>query len=167
MAAVRAPLGSLVQVARTDDTETHVFRPRRRPVRGAVQILGALALFGGAVALGVHFGTFLTWLLAALPLLASAVLFARGLADLVARAMFQLEIDRRARTLTLSALLDQGQAVTQVRFEQVKAVDVTEKEGAWMVSLPLADGRRVALGCYAERAEADAQAARFRPLLAG
>lgn len=154
-----------MQVAQTDDTETHVFRPRRRPIRGAAQILLSLALFGGAVAFGVRTGTFLGWLAAALPLLASAVLIARGLAELVARAMFQLEIDRRARTLTLSALLDQGQAVTQVHFDQVKAVEVTEKDGAWLVSLPLADGRRVALGCSADRAEAEDQAARFRVLL--
>ena len=167
MADVRAPLGGLVRIAQTGDTETHVFRPRRRPLRGALQILLALALFGGALALGVRLGSFLGWLLAALPLLAAAVLIARGLTDLLARGMFQLEIDRRARTLTLSALLDQGQALTQVRFDHVKAVDVTEKDGAWMVSLPLADGRRVALGCYADRAEADDQAARFRQILAG
>ena len=167
MAIVRVPLGSLLRVGQTAETETHVFRPRRRPVRGAVQLLLAVALFLGALTLGVRLGTFLGWLLAALPLVASAVLAARGLTDVVARVMFQLEIDHRARTLTLSALLDQGQAVTQVRFDQVKGVDLTEKEGAWMVSLPLADGRRVALGCYADRAEADAQADRFRRILAG
>lgn len=164
---MRPPLGSLVQVAQTPDGETHVFRPRRRPLRGVLQIAVALALFGGAVALGVRLGTFLGWLLAALPLLASAVLLARGLTDLIARVMFQLDVDLRARTLTLSALLDQGQALTRVGFDQVKAVEVTEKDGAWMVSLPLVDGRRVALGCYAERAEADAQAVRFRRILSG
>lgn len=162
---MRAPLGSLVRIGSTADTETHVFRPRRRPVRGALQILTAVALFAGALFLGVRLGSFLGWLLAALPLLTSAVLVARGLTDVITRALFQLEVDRRARTLTLSALLDQGQALAQVRFDQVRAVEVTEKDGAWLVSLPLDDGRRIALGCYADRPEADAWAERFRALI--
>jgi hypothetical protein len=166
MSAMRAPLGRLVPIASTADTETLVYRPRRRPVLGALQILAAVSLFAGAVVLGVRLSSLPGWLLAALPLLASAVLVARGLSDLISRSLFQLEIDRRARTLTLSALLDQGQALTKARFEDVQAVEVAPKDAAWLVSLPLRDGRRIALGCVAGREEADALAARFRETLA-
>jgi hypothetical protein len=166
---VKAPtaafLGTLRSELVTEDTESFVYRPERRPARGVFELAAALAVGAGAFLLVTRMKAWYGWILGAPPLLVCAVLAARGLAWLWPRPMFTLTLDRRARTLLVSMPTDRGQGLAKTRFADVQAVDVAEKDASFAVSLPLHDGRRIGLGFFRRREDAEATAARFAGLI--
>ena len=154
-------LGTLRSVLVTEDSETFAFRPERRPARGALELAAALALAAGSLALVTRLRDWRGWALSALPLLACAVLAARGLAWLWPRPMFTLTLDRRARTLLLSMPTERGQGLAKTRYADVLRVELAERDGAYALSLPLADGRRLGLGFFRRREDVESLAADF------
>jgi len=166
---VKAPtaafLGTLRSELVTEDTESFVYRPERRPARGVLELAAALALIVGAFLLVTQVRAWYGWILGAPPLLAGAVFAARGLAWLWPRPMFTITIDRRARTLLVSMPTDRGQGLAKTRFDDVLAVEIAEKDASFAVSVPLRDGRRIGLGFFRRREDADALAARFAVLM--
>jgi len=166
---VKAPtaafLGTLRSELVTEDTESFVYRPERRPARGVLELAAALAVAVGALLTVVRIPAWYGWLLGALPLLVCAVLAARGLAWLWPRPMFTITIDRRARTLLVSMPTDRGQGLAKTRYADILAVEIAEKDASSAVSLPLGDGRRIGLGFFRRREDAEALAARFAGLI--
>ena len=79
--------------------------------------------------------------------------------------MFTITIDRRARTLLVSMPTDRGQGLAKTRYADILAVEIAEKDASFAVSLPLGDGRRIGLGFFRRREDADALAARFSGLI--
>ncbi|MBV8881607.1 MAG: hypothetical protein JO332_16745 [Planctomycetaceae bacterium] len=166
-------LGWVRPVRSTEDTVLYEYRTPRRPLRGAVYLVLALSLIGIGFKVGVDRANLLVWLLALLPLLLATVFASWGLLDLVTRGLFELEVDRRARTLALAMPTEQGQALAKVGFAEVTGVAVAERRplpggrGAvrWAVSLAVQDGRKIGLGLLDDAAEAERLAASFGGLL--
>jgi hypothetical protein len=155
------PIGTLQQASTTEDRILFVYRRDRRTARG-VLFLGLVPLFAVAGFLvGLRLHTFLGWMAAILPLFAAGVSANWGLADLLRPTLFDLEIDHRARTLTVSM----GRALAKVRFGDVTGIEIAEKGEAWNVTLRLGDGRRIGLGLSATLPRAEATASRFSELL--
>ncbi len=174
MSASKEPiLGWVRPVSSTEDRTVYEYRTPRRPGRGIANILVALVLIAGGFKFGVEKSSLAIWLLCIAPLLLSGVFASWGLLDLISRGLFELEVDRRARTLALSMNTEQGQALAKMGFGDVAAVDISERRplpGAagkirWNVTLPLRDGRRVGLGLMEDAAQADRLAAGFTGLL--
>ncbi len=158
-------LGTLQTRRSTAETETLDFRVLRRRWRGLAELGAGAALFAGSATFVARTQLWFGWMLAAVPLLVCAVLVARGLQWIFPRPLFQIELDRRARTLLLSMGSELGQVMAKTSFADVTEVRLEEKDGAWIVSLPLRDGRRIGLGCFAGRPEAELVAAKFAALL--
>ena len=156
-----APVGTLTPVRSTAQSDTVDFRPERRPGRGLLEMAAGLALFAGASVAVVRSAAWYGWILAAPALLICAVLIARALQWLFPRPMFEVHVDRAARVVRLSMSGEQGTQRVEAAFSDIHAVQVAEREGAWTVSLPLRDGRRLGLGCFTRREDADAVTARF------
>jgi hypothetical protein len=166
-------LGALRPVSSTEDRILYEYRTPRRLLRGLVYVSIAAGLIAAAVRIGVDRQSFVVWLLAIVPLGFAGVFVSWGLLDLITRGLFELEVDRRAKTLSLSMETGHGQALTKTGFGDVAAVDIAERRplpGArgrsrWNVTLPLRDGRRIGLGLTEDAAEADRLAAEFAALL--
>jgi hypothetical protein len=77
--------------------------------------------------------------------------------------MFQIEVDRRARTVALSVPREQGQALLKVRFADIAAVEHRAKgpPPCWGVSLRMRDNRQIGLGVSDDAAESESLAGRF------
>lgn len=155
------PIGSLQQASLTEDRVLYVYRRDRQTFRGTVFMTSACALLAGGFFLGHRLSTFWGWILALVPLFAAAVLANWSLADLLRPTLFEIEADRRARTLTVTM----GQAVAKLGFADVVAIEVEEKSGAWNATLLLGNGRRVGLGLAADAARAEGTARTFSELL--
>lgn len=145
-------LGTLRSVLVTEDTESFAYRPERRPARGLLELAAALGVAAGALIAVARLGGW-GWALAAPLLIACAVLAARGLAWIWPRPMFTITLDRRARTLLVSMPTERGQGMAKTRYADIQAVEIAAKDGAYAVSLPLADGRRIGLGFFRDAEE--------------
>lgn len=162
-------LGWVRPVRTTEDTTLYEYRTPRRVVRGLAYVLLAAGLIVAGFLVGVDRDNLLVWLLALVPLALSAVFGSWGLLDLITRGLFELEVDRRARTLALSMTTEQGQALAKVGFADVTAVDIAERRPLpgergrtrWNVALALRDGRRIGLGLMEDQAGAEVLAASF------
>jgi hypothetical protein len=166
-------LGSLRAVSSTEDRILYEYRTPRRPARGAAYVLLAAALIGAGFKFGVDRSNLVVWLLCLVPLALSGVFLSWGLLDLITRGLFELEVDRRARTLALAMQTGHGQALAKIGFGDVSAVDLSERRPLpgvrgrtrWNVTLPLRDGRRIGLGLLEDAEEAGKLAAGFVDLL--
>ncbi|HLY10098.1 MAG TPA: hypothetical protein VKW04_12395 [Planctomycetota bacterium] len=166
-------LGWVRPVRSTEDTVLYEYRTPRRALRGAGYLALAAGLIGFGFKLGVDRANLLVWLLAILPLVLSAVFASWGLLDLITRGLFELEIDRRARTLALAMPTERGQALAKVGFADVTSVALVERRPLpgtrgrvrWSVLLAMQDGRRIGLGLLEEAAEAERLASAFGELL--
>ena len=168
MGGVTAPLGSLEELSSTEDRTLYAYRPKKRPLRGFVFVAGALAMVAGSL----YFGRFTTgvasWTILIVPMFAASALAFCGMLDFLRRPYFHLEVDRRAKTLSLAMPREQGQALTKVRFADVVSVEIAEKKGpppAWNVTLVLQDARRIGLGISDDRAASELLATRFSDLI--
>ena len=160
------PLVGTLQTRRTTaETEMLDFRVLRRISRGIVELGAGAALFAGTALFVARTQLWFGWMIAAVPLLVCAVLSARGLQWLFPRPLFQIEIDLRARTLLLSMASEKGQQMAKASFSDVTEVRLEAKEGAWTLTLPMRDGRRLGLGCLGVREDAEVLAAKFAGLL--
>ena len=168
-----AVLGRLRPVKTTEDTLLYEYRTPRRALRGGAYLLLAAGLIAGSFRIGVVYSDLIVWLLAAVPAAGATVLIAWGLLDLVTRGLFELEVDRRARTLALSMPMEQGQALAKVGFADVTAVNIVERRPLpgtrgrtrWGVSLAMKDGRKIGIGLLENAAEAERLASSFGDLL--
>lgn len=166
-------LGWVRPVRSTEDTVLYEYRTPRRLLRG----LGYVGLSAGLIAFGVKVGvdrqSLIVWVLAILPLVLSGVFVSWGLLDLITRGLFELEVDRRARTLALAMPTERGEELAKVGFAEVTSVSLVERRplpgarGAtrWSVMLAMRDGRRIGLGLLDESAEAERLASSFGTLL--
>lgn len=155
------PIGSLQQASTTEDRVLFVYRRDRKTARGVFFLCLAPAFAVAGFLLGFRLHTFLGWMASMVPLFFGGVAANWGLADLLRPTLFDLEVDHRARTLALSM----GQALAKVRFADVTAVEISEKDRAWNTTLLLGDGRRIGLGLAPTAARAEATAAKFAELL--
>jgi hypothetical protein len=155
------PIGSLQQASTTEDRILFVYRRDRNKVRGLVFFGLAPVLAVVGLYLGLRLHSFWGWMAALLPLFGAGVAANWGLADLLRPTLFDLEVDHRSRTLTVSM----GRALAKVRFSEVTAVEIAEKSRAWNVTLLLADGRRIGLGLSSTSARAEEVAGRFSSLI--
>jgi len=166
-------LGWVRPVKSTEDTVLYEYRTPRRPLRGAFYLILAVGLIVGSFRIGVERANFAVWLIALLPVLLATVFASWGLLDLITRGLFELEVDRRARTLALAMPTEHGQALAKVGFADVTSVAMAERRplpGArgkihWSVALTMGDGRRIGLGLLENAAEAERLAASFSDLL--
>ncbi|HZE99349.1 MAG TPA: hypothetical protein VE981_20260 [Planctomycetota bacterium] len=166
-------LGWVRPVKRTEDRILYEYRTPRRLARGLLYVALAVGLIAFGFRMGVARANLLVWILAIVPLLLSGVFASWGLLDLITRGLFELEIDRRARTLALSMPTERGEALAKAGFEDVASVDVAEQRplpGArgrvrWSITLAMRDSRRIGLGLTEDGAEADRLAAEFCGLL--
>jgi hypothetical protein len=161
------PLGSLRPDSTTEDRTLYGYRRKRRAARGAAWVALALLLVSGAIVLSLRVGQWYGWITGIVPLvLASAAAFI-GMLDLLNRPLFQIEVDRRARTLALMVPREQGQALLKVRFDDISSVELREKgpPPLWNVTVLIKGGRRIGLGLSDDRAEAEAVATRFAELM--
>jgi len=166
-------LGWVRPVRSTEDTVLYEYRTPRRVLRGAFYLVLAIGLILGSFRIGVERANLAVWLVAVLPVMLATVFASWGLLDLFTRGLFELEVDRRARTLALAMPTAQGQALAKVGFADVTAVAMAERRplpGArgrirWSVALTIRDGRRIGLGLLEDPAEAERLAASFGELL--
>lgn len=161
------PIGALHEISTTEDRTVYAYRPKKKTSRGIVWCAIALALVGVAVWLGLKESRWWGWSYAVLPSLAASAAAYCGMIDLLNRALFQLEVDRRARTLALAMPRESGQALAKIRFSDVDAVKIAEKgpPPAWNVTIQLKNGRQIGLGISDDRATSDQTAARFAELI--
>ena len=161
------PIGALHEVSTTEDRTLYAYRPKKRTARGIVWLAVASLLVGLAIYLGLQESRWWGWSYAVLPSIAASAAAYCGMIDLLNRALFQLEIDRRARTLALAMPRESGQALAKIRFSDVDAVNITEKgpPAIWNVTLQLKNGRRIGLGISDDRATSDQTASRFADLI--
>ena len=161
------PIGALHEVSTTEDRTLYAYRPKKRTARGIVWLVVAALLVGLAIYLGLQESRWWGWSYAVLPSLAASAAAYCGMIDLLNRALFQLEIDRRARTLALAMPRESGQALAKIRFSDVDAVKISEKgsPAIWNVTLQLKNGRRIGLGISDDRATSDQTASRFADLI--
>jgi hypothetical protein len=167
MASVSEPLGTLKPVSSTEDRTLYAYRAKRRTARGVSWIIFSLLLVAGAMVLAVRVGHWYGWLTGIVPLLIASGAAFCGMLDLLNRPLFQIEVDRRARTLAVMVPREQGQALAKIRFGDVRSVEVKEKgpPPSWNVALLLEGGRRIGLGLSDDAAVADALAAEFSTLI--
>jgi hypothetical protein len=164
---MKQPLGSLRPIAGTEDRTLYAYRPRRRTARGAAWTALALLLVAGASVVALRVGGFVGWPASIVLLLTASGAAFCGLLDLLNRPLFQIEVDRRARTLALMVPREQGQALLKVQFGNVVSVELKE-QGApptWNVTLLIEGGRRIGLGVSDDRAESEAIATQFAELI--
>lgn len=168
-----AALGWVRPLQTTEDRILYGYCTPRRPLRGSLYLLVAVGLIAISFRLGVERGTLLVWILATIPVLFATVLGIWGLLDLVTRQFFELEVDRRAKTLALAMSLERGEALKKVGYAEVKAVDVGERRPLpgsrgrvrWNVALLLQDGRKIGLGLLEDAAGAERLGSEFSALL--
>jgi len=133
----------------------------------------AIGLIIGSFKIGSDRASLAVWLIAVLPVVLATVFASWGLLDLITRGLFELEVDRRARTLALAMPTERGQALAKVGFSDVTAVAMVERRPLpgvrgrvrWSVALAMKDGRQIGLGLLDESAPAEALAASFGELL--
>ena len=161
-----APFGALKPVSKTEDRTVYEYVSFRRLGRGLAYLLSGLALLGVALGLGPSLGTSSGWALGIVPLALGVFLAGRGFRDLVTRSYFQLEVDGRARTLSLAMDLE-GDAtqLAKVSFDQVRAVELSGGEARWSVSLLIHNGRRMGIGLLDDAAAAEKLTAEFAGLV--
>lgn len=161
------PIGALHEVSTTEDRTLYAYRPKKRTARGIIWLAVASLLVGLAIYLGLQESRWWGWSYAVLPSIAASAAAYCGMIDLLNRALFQLEIDRRARTLALAMPRESGQALAKIRFSDVDAVKITEKgpPAIWNVTLQLKNGRQIGLGISDDRVTSDQTASRFAELI--
>jgi len=167
MVPMKQPLGFVRAISSTEDRTLYAYHPKRRTLRGVLWVSFALALVAGSVVFSLRVGTWTGWLVTIVPLfLASAAAFC-GMLDLLNRALFHLEVDRRAKTLALMVPREQGQSLAKVRFSDVSAVELKGlgPPPAWIVALALSGGRRIGIGACDRKEDADQIATEFSTLL--
>ena len=162
---MNAPLGFLDILSTSEDRILYAYRRDRKTVRGVFWVLFSLLLVAGAMALSRAVGEWYGWLAGVIPLIAASGAAYVGMLDLLNRPLFQLEVDRRARTVTLAMPREKGHDLAKVGFGDVVAVEIAEKAGAWNVTLRLKDARRIGLGISADKAKSEDVAARFASLI--
>jgi hypothetical protein len=132
-----------------------------------------MGLIAGSFKVGTDRANLVVWLIVLLPLVFATVFASWGLLDLITRGLFELEVDRRARTLALAMPTEQGQALAKVGFSDVTSVAMVERRPLpgvrgsvrWSVALAMKDGRQIGLGLLEEAALAEGLAASFGELL--
>jgi hypothetical protein len=161
------PLGALQEVSSTPDRTLYAYRRRHRWLRGVAWVGLALLLLGVAIVLGRPAGRWYSWLFAVLPSIAASAAAFCGMLDLLNRPLFRLEVDRRARTLSLSMPREHGQALAKLRFADVSRVEVRQKgpPPVWNVTLLLNTGKRIGLGVSDDAAASLEVARRFSELV--
>ena len=161
------PLGVLHAVSTTEDRTLYAYRPRKRTARGILWLAIALALVGTAIFVGRALSGWTGILIAILPSIAASVAAFCGMLDLLNRPLFNLEVDRRARTVALAMPREKGHDLAKVKFSDVESVRVTEKGSppVWTVTLQLKNGRRIGLGVSDDKAQTDDVAARFAEMI--
>jgi hypothetical protein len=167
MGRVNEPIGALLEVLTTEDRTLYAYRPKKRTGRGVAWLVIALALVGLAIYLGMLDGRWWGWTYAILPSIAASAAAYCGMIDLLNRPLFQLEVDRRARTLAVAMPKESGQALAKVRFSDVDAVKITEKgpPPIWNVAIQLKNGRKIGLGISDDKGTSDQTASRFAELI--
>jgi hypothetical protein len=167
MSRVNEPIGALHEVLTTEDRTLYAYRPKKRTGRGIIWLVIALLLVGLAVYLGLLEGRWWGWMYAILPSIAGSAAAYCGMIDLLNRPLFQLEVDRRARTLALAMPKESGQALAKIRFSDVDAVKITEKgpPAIWNVTIQLKNGRQIGLGISDDKGSSDQTASRFAELI--
>jgi hypothetical protein len=167
MGRVNDPIGALHEVLTTEDRTLYAYRPKKRTGRGVVWLVIALALVGLAIYLGMLEKRWWGWSYAILPSIAASAAAYCGMIDLLNRPLFQLEVDRRARTLAIAMPKESGQALAKVRFIDVDAVKITEKgpPPIWNVTLQLKNGRKIGLGISDDSTQSDQVASLFATLI--
>lgn len=161
------PLGALQEVSTTEDRTLYAYRPKKRTARGILWLGIALALVGVAVFVGRPAMGGWAWLYAIVPsILASAAAYC-GMIDLLNRPLFQLEVDRRARTLALAMPREKGHDLAKAKFSDVDSVKISEKgpPPTWIVSVQLKNGRRIGVGALDDQAQSDDVASRFATMI--
>jgi len=163
MSRVNEPIGALHEVLTTEDRTLYAYRPKKRTGRGIGWLFIALLLVGLAFYLGMREGRWWYWMYAILPSLAASAAAYCGMIDLLNRPLFQLEVDRRARTLALAMPKESGQALAKIRFSDVDAVKVAEKgpPPIWNVTIQLKNGRQIGLGISDDKGASEQTASRF------
>jgi hypothetical protein len=164
---VNEPLGALQVLSTTEDRTLYAYRPKRRLARGIVLLSAALLFVVLAIVAGRPTGRWYGWMFAILPSIAASAAGYCGMIDLLNRPLFQLEVDRRARTLALAMPREQGHALAKVRFADVASVEIREKgpPASWNVTLLLKNGRRIGLGISDDKTKSDDVAVRFSELM--
>jgi len=161
------PLGALHTVSSTEDRTLYAYRPLKRTARGILWLGIALALVGLGMVVGWPDGRWYTWTFAIVPSIAASGAAYCGMIDLLNRPLFNLEVDRRARTIALAMPSEKGHDLAKVKFSDVEAVRIAEKgpPPVWNVSLQLKNGRRIGLGVSDDKTRADDVASRFAELI--
>jgi hypothetical protein len=161
------PLGSLHTVSSTEDRTLYAYRPRKRTARGILWLGIALGLVGLGMVVGWPDGRWFTWAFAIVPSIAASAAAYCGMIDLLNRPLFNLEVDRRARTVALAMPREKGHDLAKVQFGDVESVRIAEKgpPPVWNVSLQLKNGRRIGLGVSDDKTQSDDVAARFAELI--
>lgn len=166
-------LGWVRPVRRTEDRVIYEFRTPRRALRGAFYLAAAVGLVAGSFRIGADRASLAVWLVAVVPVVFATVLASWGLLDLVTRGLFEIEVDRRARTLALSMPRERGEELAKVGFGDIGSVSLVERRPLpgtsgrvrYSVLLAVRDGRRIGLGLLEDPAEAERLAAAFGELL--
>jgi hypothetical protein len=161
------PVGVLHAISSTEDRTLYAYRPRKRTARGILWLGIALALVGAAIVLGRVVTGWMGILCAILPSIAASAAAYCGMLDLLNRPLFQLEVDRRARTVALAMPREKGHDLAKVKFGDVESVRIVEKgpPPVWNVTLQLKNGRRIGLGVSDDKAQTDDIAARFAEMI--
>jgi len=161
---LNAPTGSLTLIFQTPDRDLYAYKPDRHIARGLGFLAGCVLLLALDVLIGARVPHWYGWLLGILPLFGGAVLGTWGIIDLRARALFHVEVDRRARTVSLASPSGKGHDLAKVGFGDVLSVELAEQPGppkAWNVTLLLKNGRKIGLGLSAQAARAEELAGTF------
>jgi hypothetical protein len=164
---VEQPVGLLRPISNTEDRTLYAYRRRRRTGRGAAWIAAALLLVAGASVVALRVGGWVGWPACIVMLLCGSAAAFCGMLDLLNRALFHIEVDRRARTLALMVPREQGQALLKVHFGDVSAVELKEKgpPPTWNVTLVIKSGRRIGLGLSNDASESEKVATLFSELI--
>lgn len=168
-----AALGWVRPLKTTEDRILYGYCTPRRPLRGSAYLLLAVGLILLSFRIGVEHGTLIVWIVATIPVLIATLLASWGLLDLITKQLFDLEVDRRARTLALAMSTERGEALAKVGFGDVKSVDIAERRPLpgvrgpvrWNVTLLLQDGRKFGLGLLEDSGEAERLSAGFCGLI--
>jgi len=166
-------VGWVRPVRTTEDTVLFEYRTPRHALRGTFYVVLSIGLVAGSFKIGVDRSNLAVWLLAVLPVVFATIFASWGLLDLVTRGLFEIEVDRRARTLALAMPTERGQALAKVGFSDVTSVAIVERRPLpgergrvrWSVALTMKDGRRIGLGLLENGAEAERLAASFGKLI--
>jgi hypothetical protein len=166
-------LGWVRPVRRTEDTVLYEYRTPRHALRGAAYVVLAAVLVVGSFKIGTERANLFVWLLAAVPVVFATVLAFWGLLDLVTKGLFELEVDRRARTLALAMPTEHGEELAKIGFADISGVALVERrplpdtrgKTRWAVMLDVRNGRRIGLGLLDDEAAAERLAGSFGELL--